>query len=69
MMFNMHFMPKWRFDVIINSSVDSTKWILKIGKGREPRQKSGLMTKWSKERGVGSFGASASCQLLGGQMS
>jgi len=27
------------------------------------------MTKWSKERGVGSFGARASCQLSGCQMS
>jgi hypothetical protein len=58
--------------------VGPTKWVLqrgsykvdpKIRKGREPRHWSGLTTKRSKEKGVGSFGASASCQLTGCQMS
>jgi len=41
----------------------------KIREVREPRQWCGPMTKWSKERGMVSFGASASCQLSGIQMS
>ncbi len=57
-MFNINLAPKWCFDVDINSSVDP-----KIRKASELRQCSGLMTKWSKERGVGSFGAKASCQF------
>ncbi len=41
----------------------------KIRQGREPRQWSGLSTKRSKEREGGYFGARASCQSLGCQMS
>ncbi len=45
MTFNINLAPKWRFDVDFKCSVDP-----KIRRGREPSQRSGLMTKWSRER-------------------
>jgi hypothetical protein len=49
-LFNIKLIPKWGFDVDVDIS---NKVDPKIRKEREPRQWSGLTTKWLKERGGG----------------